>query len=71
MKSYNYVQLLHASNNVFIYFAEKNSVKNYNEIEVPSGIQDSDMSDSKLFFSSAGNEKSSLDGIKTLFLARF
>ena len=56
---------------VFIYFAEKNSVKNYNEIEVPSGIQDSDMPDSKLFISSAGTEKSSLDSIKTLFLATF
>lgn len=56
---------------VFIHFAEKNSVKNYNEIEVPSGIQDSDMPDSKLFISSAGTEKSSLDSIKTLFLARF
>ena len=56
---------------VFIYFAEKNSVKNYNEIEVPSEIQDSDMPYSKLFISSAGTEKSSLDSIKTLFLARF
>ena len=57
---------------VFImYFAENDSVKNYNEIEDPNGSKDPDMSDSKSFTSSAVIEKSSLDGINFLFSATF
>ena len=57
---------------VFImYFAENDSVKNYNEIKDPNGSKDPDMSDSKSFTSSAVIEKSSLDGINFLFSATF
>ena len=57
---------------VFImYFAENDSVKNYNEIEDPNGSKDPDISDSKSFTSSAVIEKSSLDGINFLFSATF
>ena len=54
-----------------MYFAENDSVKNYNEIEDPNGSKDPDMSDSKSFTSSAVIEKSSLDGINFLFSATF